>query len=96
MTKLRQWIRNELVRLLILSNNENFSDQNFIKMNSPINRMSSVCFMISSDIMTFILPTFIFLIVILETVVLVNDINDWVKPMFILILLFNIIIYKIF
>ena len=41
MTKLRQWIRNELVRLLILSNNENFSEQNFIKMNSPINRMSS-------------------------------------------------------
>lgn len=65
MTKLRQWIRNELVRLLILSNNENFSDQNFIKLNSPINRMSSVCFMISSDIMTFILPTLIFLLVIM-------------------------------
>ena len=64
MTKLRQWIRNELVRLLILSNNENFSEQNFIKMNSPINRMSSVCFMISSDLITFILPTFIFLMVI--------------------------------
>jgi len=64
MTKLRQWIRNELVRLLILSNNENFSEQNFIKMNSPINRMSSVCFMISSDLITFILPTFIFLTVI--------------------------------
>ena len=64
MTKLRQWIRNELVRLLILSNNENFSEQNFIKMNSPINRMSSVCFMISSDIITFLLPTMIFLIVV--------------------------------
>lgn len=64
MTNLRQWIRNELVRLLILSNNENFSEQNFIKMNSPINRMSSVCFMVSSDIITFIMPTLIFILVI--------------------------------
>jgi ABC-type bacteriocin/lantibiotic exporter with double-glycine peptidase domain len=64
MTSLRQWIRNELVRLLILTNNENFSEQNFIKMNSPINRMSSVCFMVTNDIITFIMPTFIFIIVI--------------------------------
>ena len=64
MTKLRQWIRSELVKYLLLTNNENYSEQNFVKLNSPINRMSLGCFMISSDLITFILPTMVFLMVI--------------------------------
>lgn len=65
LTKLRQWIRHELTKRVLLTNNENFSEINFIKMNSPINRLSSICFMISSDVITFLLPVFFFLVVII-------------------------------
>lgn len=64
LTKLRQWMRKELVGAMLLSNNENFSDKNFIKMNSPINRISSMSYMISNDIITFLLPSLIFFVVI--------------------------------
>jgi ABC-type bacteriocin/lantibiotic exporter with double-glycine peptidase domain len=64
LTKLRQWVRSELVKLLLLSNNENYSEKNFIKLNSPINRLSTVCFSILSDLITFVLPMAIFLLII--------------------------------
>jgi len=64
LTKLLQWIRNELAYLLVKSNNEDFTDKNFFKFNAPINRISSVCFMFISDLFTFIIPNFAFFIVI--------------------------------
>ena len=64
LTKLHQWIRQQLVKMILVSNNENFSNENFIKMNSPINHMSSICHMMVSDTLTFITPTFVFLFVI--------------------------------
>lgn len=64
LTKLRQWIRHQLTKMLLITNNEEFSEINFIKLNSPINRLSSICFMISSDVITFLLPVLLFLIVI--------------------------------
>lgn len=64
LTKLRQWMRHQLVRILLLINNENFSEINFNKLNSPINRISSVCFMVFNDIITYILPNITFLFII--------------------------------
>jgi len=64
MTKLRQWIRQELVKALLLVNNENFSEINFTKLNSPINRISSVSFMVFNDIITFLIPNITFLIIV--------------------------------
>ena len=64
LTKLRQWMRNQLVKMLLLVNNENFSEINFTKLNSPINRISSVSFMVFNDIITYILPNITFLIII--------------------------------
>jgi len=64
LTKLRQWVRHNLLRILMLINNENFSEMNFIKLNSPINRISSVCFMVFNDIITYLLPNFTFLLII--------------------------------
>lgn len=63
-TKLLQWIRLELATLLLKHNNEDFTDKNFIKLNAPVNRISSVCFMFVSDLFTFILPIFAFIIVV--------------------------------
>ena len=64
LTKLRQWMRHQLVKMLLLVNNENFSEINFSKLNSPINRISSVCFMVFNDIITYLLPNITFLLMI--------------------------------
>ena len=64
LTKLWQWLKNELVRVILINNNENFGSKNFISMITPITRIASVCNMIISDIITFVLPTIIFLAVI--------------------------------
>jgi len=64
LTKLRQWIRQALITIVLKVNNENFSTMNFTKLYSPINRISSVCFMVFSDIVSFILPNALFLLVI--------------------------------
>lgn len=63
LTKLRQWIRQQLVNALLIINNTDFSEMNFIKMNSPINRVSSTVFMSVNDWLTYILPNIVFLIV---------------------------------
>ena len=64
LTKLRQWMRHQLVKAMLIVNNENLSEINFTKLNSPINRISSVCFMVFNDMITYLLPNITFLIII--------------------------------
>lgn len=64
LTKLRQWMRQQLVKMMLLVNNENFSEINFTKLNSPINRISSVSFMVFNDMITYLLPNITFLVII--------------------------------
>lgn len=61
LAKLKQWIRHHLLRVLMLVNNENFSEINFLKMNSPINRIGAVCYMVFNDVIIYLLPNFSFL-----------------------------------
>ncbi len=49
LTKLRQWIRQQLVNALLIINSNEFSEINFPKMTSPINRVSSTVFMTVND-----------------------------------------------
>jgi ABC-type bacteriocin/lantibiotic exporter with double-glycine peptidase domain len=62
--KLRQWVRVELIRLLMKSNNENFTDKNFIKLNSPINRISNVAYLFMNEFFTYLIPSVIFIFVV--------------------------------
>ena len=64
LTKLRQWMRQQLISILLIVNNDNFSEINFTQLNSPINRVSSVSFMVFNDIITYILPNLTFLLII--------------------------------
>jgi len=64
LTKLRQWMRHQLVKVMLLVNNENFSEMNFTKLNSPINRISSISFMVFNDLITYVLPNVTFLLII--------------------------------
>jgi ABC-type bacteriocin/lantibiotic exporter with double-glycine peptidase domain len=64
LAKLKQWIRHHLLRVLMLVNNENFSEMNFLKMNSPINRIGAVCYMVFNDVIIYLLPNFSFLVMV--------------------------------
>jgi len=64
LTKLRQWIRYQLIKMMLIVNNQKFSETNFTKLNSPINRISSMCFMVFNDVITFLLPNITFLLII--------------------------------
>jgi len=63
-TKLRQWTRFELFRIVLLNNNENYSQKSFMELDSPIARLSTTSFMMFNDVITFLIPTVIFLMVI--------------------------------
>jgi ATP-binding cassette subfamily B protein len=63
-TKLRQWIRHKLIKMILDVNNDNFSETNFTYMTNPINRISSVSYLAFKDIITYILPNIMFLIMI--------------------------------
>jgi len=64
LTKLRQWIRYQLLKMMLVVNNQKFSETNFTKLYSPINRISSMCFMVFNDVITFLLPNITFLLII--------------------------------
>jgi len=63
MTKLRQWIRQELFNAFLKTNNENLSNINFASLFTPITRVSTVYFSIFNSTISTILPIFVFLIV---------------------------------
>ena len=62
-SKMKQWVREKLFDLLLKTNNENLSTVNFINLYTPINRTSSVYFTIFSNIISYILPVFMFFVV---------------------------------
>jgi len=61
LTKLRQWMRQQLINILMIINNSDFSDINFTKMQSPINRVSTTMFMMVNDWLSYIFPNIMFL-----------------------------------
>jgi ABC-type bacteriocin/lantibiotic exporter with double-glycine peptidase domain len=71
-TKLRQWTRFELLRIVLLNNNENYSQKSFMELDSPIARLSTTSFMMFNDVITFLIPTIIFLLVIVFYIFFIN------------------------
>ena len=63
-TKMRQWARFKLLELVMRVNNDIFSDSNFTKLNSPIHRIADLAASIISDILAYMLPNFLFVVVI--------------------------------
>ena len=64
LTRLRQWIRKELIKSILVINNENFSEINFTKLNAPINRISAVIFQVLNNLISFLLPNVTLLFII--------------------------------
>ena len=68
LTKMNQWVRFQLVRMILLVNNEHLGGINFTKLTSPINRVSRICFQVFTDIVTTMIPNLLFLFVIASMV----------------------------
>ena len=62
--KLRLWIKKEIVDNMLKTNNENLSHENFTKLNTPINRVSSLIYFIYNNFVSNILPNLSILFVI--------------------------------
>jgi ABC-type multidrug transport system fused ATPase/permease subunit len=64
MTKIKPWIRTQLVHLLLMTNNKTFSDTNFSKLNSPINRILDMYYFIAHTILDYMLPNLVYLLIV--------------------------------
>jgi len=63
-TKMMQWIKHEIFKVILLTNNENMCHVNFVEFITPITRISVSCYILFYDIISSILPTVGFLLVI--------------------------------
>jgi ABC-type multidrug transport system fused ATPase/permease subunit len=63
LTKLKQWMRFNLIDVIFKTNNEDISNINFTKLSTPINRLSNTCYLIISDLMNYTLPYLMFVLV---------------------------------
>lgn len=63
-TKLFQWVKKELFRIILKSNNENMKNVNFIEFITPITRISTSFYILFYDIITVIIPIIAFLSII--------------------------------
>jgi ABC-type bacteriocin/lantibiotic exporter with double-glycine peptidase domain len=64
LTKLRQWLRYNMLNILLASNKENMDEINYPRISSPINRAASYCFVIFNIIFSMILPDTSFILIV--------------------------------
>ena len=63
-SNLRQWIRREVLSIIMAANNESYSDVNYTNLSAPINKLSTTVFYGISNFITYMLPNFLFLMFI--------------------------------
>uniref|UniRef100_A0A6C0B695 ABC transporter domain-containing protein n=1 Tax=viral metagenome TaxID=1070528 RepID=A0A6C0B695_9ZZZZ len=63
-TKLPNWLKRELVKFVIISNNENISSINFAKLTTPINRITNSIYGVFYRLLVHMFPDIVFLFVI--------------------------------
>jgi ABC-type bacteriocin/lantibiotic exporter with double-glycine peptidase domain len=89
LTKMRQWMRYNMLNILLKSNKENMDEINYPKISSPINRAASVCYMLFNIIFSMILPDTCFILIVAAFLFSTN------APLGILFLFGNVIIAAI-
>ena len=63
LTKIRPWVRSQIVDLLLKTNNDSFSETNFSKLNSPINRITDCYYFITNTVISYLLPNITYLFI---------------------------------
>jgi ABC-type bacteriocin/lantibiotic exporter with double-glycine peptidase domain len=61
LTKMAQWVKREILKIILMTNNENFTDVNFIEFITPITRISVSSYVIFTTTLLVIIPTLSFL-----------------------------------
>jgi ABC-type multidrug transport system fused ATPase/permease subunit len=64
LVKLRLWIKSSIVKYIMINNNNEYSDINFSKLNSPIQRASSLLYFLLQTIVSKFIPEISIIIVI--------------------------------
>lgn len=64
LTRIRPWSRSKIVDLLLRTNNEKFSETNFSKLNSPINRIVDCYYFITNSFVSYFLPNMAYLLIV--------------------------------
>ena len=62
--KMKPWARYKLLELVMRVNNDIFSDTNFTKLNSPIHRVADLIASIISDMLAYMVPNILYVLVI--------------------------------
>lgn len=65
LTRLVQWMRREFFEYVLRSNSDEYSQENVMKYNSPINRISYASYMWTSNVLNNMLPGVCFFVIIL-------------------------------
>ena len=65
LSKIRYWIRHDLIEYILKINNNKYSEINFTKLNSPIFRISNSIFYIFNSVITSFIPNITMILIIL-------------------------------
>jgi len=64
LTKLTQWLKHQIFKIILLSNNESMNHVNFVEFITPITRIAVSCYALFFDLITVIVPMLAFLFII--------------------------------
>jgi len=64
MTKLTQWLQFQIVQMIMKINNQTMSNANFTNINTLINQLTMTCFSFFTDVITYLIPNIVFLLVV--------------------------------
>lgn len=64
MTKLTQWLQFQIVKMIMKINNQTLSNSNFTNINTLINQLTMTCFTFFTDVITYLIPNIVFLLVV--------------------------------
>jgi len=64
MTKMTQWLQFQIVKMIMTINNQTMSNSNFTNINTLINQLTTTCFTFFTDVITYLIPNVVFLLVV--------------------------------
>ena len=64
-SKLRHWIKNDIMKIMLEVNGYDYMQTNFAKLVSPLNRISGTSFIVINNLLSFLLPNMVLLFVII-------------------------------
>lgn len=64
MTKMTQWLQFQIVKMIMTINNQTMSNSNFTNINTLINQLTTTCFTFFTDVITYLIPNVVFLMVV--------------------------------